>query len=222
VAGANGTRSLQWVAKCAESARSVGLITTPSKLGTGFLVRASALDKDWKSKDCTVFLTNSHVTGTDDVRQMTVRFYGMKDSPEYKVEACLDSSVPQALDYAVLLLKDLPADAPWCPLAALPPTDSPTGRVYVMGYPDGGGLCVSLYDNTLVAVGDRTLHYTSNTKPGSSGSPVFDEDWQVVGLHHGTADGYFPDGIPYSAHEAIRLEAIWDRARLEPKLRPGG
>ncbi|MBW3542890.1 MAG: endonuclease [Planctomycetes bacterium] len=31
---------------------------------------------------------------------------------------------------------------------------------------------------------ERFLHYETDTAPGSSGSPVFNDQWEVVGLHH--------------------------------------
>ena len=36
----------------------------------------------------------------------------------------------------------------------------------------------TVYDN-------KRLRYRNNTKPGSSGSPVFDMNWNLVALHHG-------------------------------------
>jgi V8-like Glu-specific endopeptidase len=35
------------------------------------------------------------------------------------------------------------------------------------------------------------LQYTTSTEPGSSGSPVFDDEFQVVGIHH--SGGMLPE-----------------------------
>ena len=41
--------------------------------------------------------------------------------------------------------------------------------------------------NLLVSLADATrLIYETDTLPGSSGSPVFNDQWQLVGLHHRT------------------------------------
>jgi hypothetical protein len=79
------------------------------------------------------------------------------------------------------------------------PTGAAGSRVSVIGYPLGGPLSLSVVGNItganglLVDLGARTkldhdpifLHYRAPTKPGNSGSPVFEvEDWTVVGLHH--------------------------------------
>jgi V8-like Glu-specific endopeptidase len=46
----------------------------------------------------------------------------------------------------------------------------------------------------------RRLRYRNNTEPGSSGSPVFNFEWELVALHHGGARGKEPvaynQGIP--------------------------
>lgn len=57
-------------------------------------------------------------------------------------------------------------------------------------------------DLVLNGAGNR-IRYTVPTLPGSSGSPVFDTDWNLVALHHSgdpdTADPGYNEGIPISA-----------------------
>jgi V8-like Glu-specific endopeptidase len=39
--------------------------------------------------------------------------------------------------------------------------------------------------NNFVAYADaNVVQYTTSTLPGSSGSPVFDDDFQVIAIHH--------------------------------------
>jgi endonuclease G, mitochondrial len=59
--------------------------------------------------------------------------------------------------------------------------------VSIIQYPDGGPKKYGVRDNELlIAPGDADLflQYTTDTLPGSSGSPAFNKDWEVVGLHH--------------------------------------
>jgi endonuclease/exonuclease/phosphatase family metal-dependent hydrolase len=51
---------------------------------------------------------------------------------------------------------------------------------------------------------DKVLRYRTDTEPGSSGSPVFNNDWQLVALHHA---GYREDGGT-AVNEGIRISAI--------------
>jgi endonuclease G, mitochondrial len=61
--------------------------------------------------------------------------------------------------------------------------------VNVVQHPRGRAKQVCLRNNALVdlPVGDQVdsfLHYEADTEKGSSGSPVFNDLWEVVGLHH--------------------------------------
>jgi endonuclease G len=61
---------------------------------------------------------------------------------------------------------------------------------------------------------DHFIHYSTDTEPGSSGAPVFNDQWQVLALHHkavpapGTANikGKAPVWI---ANEGVRISAIF-------------
>jgi V8-like Glu-specific endopeptidase len=70
---------------------------------------------------------------------------------------------------------------------------------------------ISLCDNHLLAFNDRVLHYTTPCGPGSSGSPVFEEeDWRVVAIHHkGTSSMKRLDGQgTYEVNEGIAILAV--------------
>ena len=212
----NGRRPVEWFQKAQERCRSVGLITTPDAKGTGFLVKGSDIEETWSGEP--VFVTNSHVTLGDDLSSISVRFHAVEPNTDHRVTETLKLSAPESLDFAVYRLNSLPAGICCAPVVSRRPAPG-TGmdeRVYVVGHPGAGELCISLYNNVLVNVGDTRLHYTAATEPGSSGSPVFNESWEVIGLHHGVNVGYFPDGTKYSAQEGIVFEAIMDQAILEP------
>lgn len=54
----------------------------------------------------------------------------------------------------------------------------------IVQHPNGRRKEVVLRENRLVSRLDSVLHYIADTEPGSSGSPVFNNDWQVIALHH--------------------------------------
>jgi V8-like Glu-specific endopeptidase len=89
----------------------------------------------------------------------------------------------------------------------------------VIGYPLGEYLAFSLQDNKIVGASDELLHYRSPTRPGSSGSPLFDSEWQLVGLHHAGKENLAriddPDAT-YAANEGFLLTAVQAAMRRDP------
>lgn len=105
-------------------------------------------------------------------------------------------------------------------------------RVYVVGHSMGKGLQFAISDNWLIdhegphggtpeIPGRVRVHYFAPTAPGSSGSPVFNENWECIAIHH--AAGQFSgggglarlNGKPgrYSANEGIWMGSIRETIR---------
>jgi len=64
---------------------------------------------------------------------------------------------------------------------------SPVGlddRVYIIQHPQGGVKKIGMIHNVVRYVDDDVIRYWTDTEDGSSGAPVFNEQWQVVALHH--------------------------------------
>ncbi|MDQ3624460.1 MAG: serine protease, partial [Verrucomicrobiota bacterium] len=55
--------------------------------------------------------------------------------------------------------------------------------VNVVQHPEGNFKQAVIRENQLVARLKTVLHYVADTMPGSSGSPVFNDQWEVVALH---------------------------------------
>jgi uncharacterized protein with NAD-binding domain and iron-sulfur cluster/tetratricopeptide (TPR) repeat protein len=221
ILGAERAVTVQWYRTGLERCRLVARITDPFERGggTGFLVRAGDL-LACDFPDELVLLTNAHVLepepreeGTLGLHQALVRFEAARPPPEpppvHRVREIVWSD--PALDATVARLDPAPSGLAGCPLAAPEPALKRGNRVYVIGHPQGGALSLSLYDNLLLDRDQTLLHYRAPTEPGSSGSPVFDGAWNIVGLHH--AGGLAMrrlNGQPgvYAANEGIWIEAI--------------
>ena len=76
--------------------------------------------------------------------------------------------------------------------------------VAIIQHPNGLTKKIALHHNTVTHVDDNVVQYLTDTLGGSSGSPVFNERWEVVALHH--AGGDMP--VPGTKTTAYRNEGI--------------
>jgi V8-like Glu-specific endopeptidase len=109
---------------------------------------------------------------------------------------------------SICLLDPLPAGIEPLRVAPKPPREG--SAITLMGHPLGQPLQVSMGGH-LLDRDDRRLHYTTASAPGSSGSPVFNDAWEVVGMHHaGGLNMPRLHGQPgtYVANEGIAIQAI--------------
>ena len=128
---------------------------------------------------------------------------------------------PDQLDYALLRLEEAPGDeaigektepgAPprgWIEVVDKAydfPSDTP---LFIVQHPKGAPLKLAL--DTKAVIGLNANHtrvaYRTNTDPGSSGSPVFDQNWNLVALHH-SGD---PESVMPTYNQGVPLSAILD------------
>jgi Trypsin-like peptidase domain len=85
-------------------------------------------------------------------------------------------------------------------------------KAFVVGHPRGSGLQISLHDSLLLDIDDdeRLMHYRTPTDPGSSEIPVFNTDWEVIGVPHGSSSSTprLQGAGEYETNEAIALGAV--------------
>ena len=56
--------------------------------------------------------------------------------------------------------------------------------VSIIQHPSGQPKQIAIRENDLLSIESDVILYQSDTAQGSSGSPVFNDSWQLVGLHH--------------------------------------
>lgn len=61
---------------------------------------------------------------------------------------------------------------------------NPGEFVTIIQHPSGLPKQIAIRENKLLSIEELVLWYQSDTAQGSSGSPVFNDSWQIVGLHH--------------------------------------
>lgn len=70
-------------------------------------------------------------------------------------------------------------------------------KLNIIHHPLGDYKQISIRENTFVDIDSTKIFYITDTAQGSSGSPVFNDQWQVVGLHHKSVAKMSADGLQY-------------------------
>ncbi|WP_406280076.1 trypsin-like serine peptidase [Embleya sp. NBC_00896] len=101
--------------------------------------------------------------------------------------------------------------------------------VNVIGHPDGRLKEIAIRENRFAQRFDDFLQYETDTEPGNSGSPVFNDQWEAVALHHSGVPAHDDAGavlnlqgrpwepaqglaaIKWIANEGVRVSAILRR-----------
>jgi V8-like Glu-specific endopeptidase len=226
IIGTTRYRNLHWYKKGLARCRAVARILGANReaVGTGFLMKGSALHPDLPAL---VLVTNGHVIPEKvPADHALVVFHGVDEdaaaSPEFRVaRTCwYQPSADPGLDTTIVELAGRPNAVKPLPVAKpLGPAPTQDQRAYVIGHPRGlDQPQFSLQDNILLEYNDRVLRYRSPTEDGSSGSPVFDDNWDLIGLHHATGRNYprLNGGGTHPANEGIRLDAIRTKLRHDP------
>jgi endonuclease G len=185
-----------------------------SGYGTGFLVSPRLM------------LTNNHV--------LSSAAEASRSQVEFNYQAGLDGaalpSVIFALDPAAFFVTDAKLDYTLVAvkpesLTSMPLSEFGFNRlieaqgkvllgeyVNIIQHPNGEPKQLALRENQIVDLLDDYCHYLTDTAPGSSGSPVYNDQWEVVALHH--------MGVPKRAEDGRLLTVdgqIWEPG-MDPAL----
>ncbi|MBN1659801.1 MAG: trypsin-like peptidase domain-containing protein [Anaerolineae bacterium] len=196
-----------------ERARAVGrIVRGDGAMGTGFVT------------DGNLLITNHHVLPDDtEAQNAQVQFNYQHSSTGLVLPGKEYSLAPQVAfatceddDWTVVNVKDYAAGE--LGTIGLRRTDiEKNGYVNIIQHPMGGPKQIALYHNIVVYVGHNRIQYLTDTLPGSSGSPVFDSNWNVVALHH--SGGYLRE--PGSKQAYYRNEGILINAVIDGMMRAG-
>ena len=242
IIGKNDLIGAEFLDSGARAARAVGRIRIrgaggrPLGYGTGSLVGPRLL------------LTNHHVLNApEQATASTVEFNvqegpdGKPLTPEVFELAPQDFFVTDAvLDFTLVAVGQRGsggADLEAFGWNRARPDDDPIlieEYVNIVQHPGGQPKQLALRDNQVVDLLPDFLHYRADTQPGSSGAPVFNDQWEVVGLHHsgvprrdgqGTIlardGGHWTqemgeDRIDWIANEGVRLSRILQHIKDQP------
>ncbi|MFD5538979.1 trypsin-like peptidase domain-containing protein [Streptomyces sp. NPDC127079] len=168
--------------------------------GTGFLVGDDLL------------LTNEHVLPSQDLLTGTRFLFNYEDDSAGRpkpVESVspLDGGyflADRSLDFTLVQLAGRPAER-WGRLILADSPPQVGERVNIIQHPGGQPKQIALQSNFVEYLDDTVIQYVTATLPGSSGSPVLSDDWQVCAVHHAGGDLREPStGNRYFRNEGFR------------------
>ena len=200
VLGSNDLRPVRWLSIGERRADAVGKVDTPAGSGTGFMV------SPW------LLMTNNHViSSAAAASSATVTFRYQQDasgnirsvktlnldsarffrtSPSNKLDYTLDSVAPATGGKA-------PGD-----VYGFLPLIGGTGKILegepinIVQHPWGRPTEIAFRNNLLLSIDDdEKLTYQTDTESGSSGSPVFNDQWEMVALHHKSVEAANAEGV---------------------------
>jgi len=178
----------------------------PDAIATGFMVSPELL------------LTNHHVTATaSDAAGLGANFLyeygdtGLANGRYYALDPDAFFHSDEYLDFALIAVKrssltgESLDDIGFVPLIEATPKILVGQAVNIIQHPDGRAKSYAVTQNRLVEILDEGfLHYETDTLGGSSGSPAFNKQWELVALHH--------SGVPLLRDGKVmtRTGAEWD------------
>lgn len=213
--------------------------------GTGFLICPGVL------------ITNNHVFPSASHAEHSAAQFNFEldidDTETTLVSYALEPGklfyTSKVLDFTVVAVHERSSDSQvplsafgYLPLLATPGKAFEGEWLTIIQHPNGERKQLCVRENRLLKREENVLWYSTDTMPGSSGSPVFNNDWFVVALHHSgipemrngrqqTVDGrdYDPrtmdeTQIKWIANEGIRASRIAETLRAalpaHPLLQP--
>jgi len=232
ILGVNDLVDVRFLLKGAKCTQSVCRIAVGRSFATGFLVAPGVLMTNWH-----VFQQAADAKSARaefDFRELVEG--GERTIPTiYRLNPSLLFVSNRELDVAIVALGERVSgklDAsllPFCPLNCDNDGVLIGDRLNVIQHPAGEPKQVAVRDNKVIAKSDDTfLQYKADTKRGSSGSPVFTDEWELVGLHHSGVPNTDDDGnwlaigggiwsremgddrIDWIANEAIQGSALYE------------
>ncbi len=100
----------------------------------------------------------------------------------------------------------------WIPLSATPWPFKDQSTLLIIQHPDGRPLALAMETELAMEqnANQTRVTYRVNTEPGSSGSPCFNQFWELVALHH-AGDPLYPELDPKSYNEGIPIHRVVER-----------
>lgn len=181
----NNMVKINWLQKGISASKSVcQVVRGDGARGTGFLINNGFL-----MTNCHVLPDKDAVASANIIFDYEEDLYGnMRKTSQFLLEPDIAKFSPiEEYDYAYVKVRENPANpvSQWGNLD-LDTTGDPkiNNAVTIIQHPLGETKKIALTANKIIGINGYRLLYQTDTQRGSSGSPVFNQDWKVIALHH--------------------------------------
>ncbi|HYJ89498.1 MAG TPA: DNA/RNA non-specific endonuclease [Pyrinomonadaceae bacterium] len=217
ILGSNDMRDINYLELAIAVARAICRIRIGSAAGSGVLVGPRLL------------MTNNHVLRSiDDALAAEAQFdYQENVSGDllpvqaFRLDPKFFFITDKALDFTIVGLTEVSAKGqpisgyPWRQLIPTLGKAEKGDPLNIIQHPRGGLKQIALRNNEIIEIPagkSDFLYYTTDTEPGSSGSPCFNDQWELVALHH--------SGVPRMDGENILKKdgSPWNEDKDDPAL----
>ena len=171
---------ISWLEVGFERSHSIARILLPDGgFATGILLEHNRL------------LTCHHVLPAEEIAQQTViQFNYQQDSignyndlTEFHLDPATHFQTSLQADWTIVHISGN-ANAQWGAINLRPTTIKENEYANIIQHPSGGPKQIACYHNIIAYADETYVQYLTDTLPGSSGSPVFDSQWNLIALHH--------------------------------------
>lgn len=219
ILGESDLFQINFLGRGVRAARAVGRISVfnefgiPLGSGTGFMVAPNLLLTNNHVLSEVEYARNSHVLfeyeyDEDNRLKVTERFeingsiFCTSKSHDFTfVSVGSVGSLGNLIEhYGILQLIEAPGKA----LKGEP--------VSMIQHADGLPKQIAIRNSRVVGRGRQFIYYITDSAPGSSGSPVINDQWIPVALHHRSVPHYFKT-CEYVANRGIRISSIFDELK---------